>query len=157
MRPLSDRAFNQLQVDLLTRLDRLGRTEIVDRGAAGARRRIAIEVTIPGQIGDPRLPDEACFAYEEWWRRSPFGWVRVRYNYNYIDLRHGGRWGYHLHPLPSRPRVAVPHLVCVRPDGTGEGDHFAAYEIDLLAAHDRFEEHYAFDRRIACLGLTRIG
>ena len=34
----------------------------------------------------------------------------------------------------------MPHLVCVRPDGTGEGDHFAAYEIDLLAAQDRFEE-----------------
>ena len=80
----------------------------------------------------------------------------ARYNYNDIDLLHGGRWGYHLHPLPSRPRIAVPHLVCVRPDGTGEGDHFAAYEIDLLAAHDRFEEHEAFDRRIACHGLTRI-
>jgi hypothetical protein len=157
VRPLPDRAFNQLQVDLLTRLDRLGRTEAVDRGSAGNRRRISIEVTIPGQVGDPRLPDLARLQYEEWWRRSSFGWVRVRYNYNHLDLAHGGRFGYHLHPLAGNLRLAVPHQVCVRPDGTGEGLHFAAHEIDLLDAHDRFEGHYAFDRRIACLGLTRIG
>lgn len=156
MRPLPGHAFNQLQADLLARLDRLGRVAAIDRGAAGRRRTLAIEVTVPGQVGDPRLPDLVRLKFEEWWRRSPFGWVRVRYNYNYFDLERGGRWGYHLHSLPGRPRVAVPHQVCVRPDGVGAGRHFAAHEVDLLAALDQFEEHYALDRDISCVGLTRI-
>jgi hypothetical protein len=156
MRPLSDRAFNQRLDDLLARLDRLGRTQTEDRGARRLLRAVKVTITVPGQIGAPSLPDEVRFEYEEWWRRSRLGWVRVRYNYNAFDLARGGHWGFHLHPLDRRRGEPVPHSVCVQADGSGVGRHFAAYEVDLLAAHEAFERWYAGGSPVDCEGLTPL-
>jgi hypothetical protein len=81
--------------------------------------------------------------------------VRVRYRYNYFDLARGGWFGYHLHPVRSGGD-AVPHAKCVTSDGGGATRHHAAYEIELLAAHDDFEAWYAAGRRITCGGLVAI-
>ncbi len=156
MRPLGDQQFNQLHAGVVARADKLGRTNSKDSGGGRSLRKVDILVVVPGQIGDPRLPDEVMFKYEEWFRRTPIGWIRVRYNYNYFDLRAGGRWGLHLHPLPGRGREPEPHMVCVWPGGRGEDRHYAAHEVELVAAHEQFEDHYAEGRPVACLGLTPI-
>jgi hypothetical protein len=113
-----------------------------------------IDLVAPGQDGEPGIPDDAHFRYKEWWRRSSVGWVLVRYGYDYFDLRNGGHRGYHLHPLAGRG--PVPHAVCVLPDGTGSGRHYAVHEVELLAAHEEFEALYAAGRRIDCRGLRAI-
>ena len=154
MRPLSAHAFNQRRDRLFARCDRLGRTAVRDLGANGRVRKLIVDVVAPGQPGAPGLPDEARLRYQEWWRESSLGWLRVRYDYDYFDLSRGGRRGYHLHPLGGQE--PVPHAVCVLPDGSGEGRHFEAFEVDLLAAHDEFEAQYAAGRPIVCGGLRAI-
>lgn len=154
MRPLLAHAFNQRRDGLLARLDRLGRASVRDLGANKRVRKIVADLVIPGQVGEPRLPDEVRFHYQEWWRRSALGWLRVRYDYDYLDLLNGGRRGYHLHPLKGRE--PVPHAVCVLPDRSGEGCHYFAYEVDLLAVHEEFEGQYAAGRPIDCRGLRPI-
>ncbi len=156
MRPLSDQAFNERLDGLLDRLDRLGRTQTVAHGSRRPLRKVTVTIAAPGQIGEPSLPDDVRFEYEEWWRRSRLGWVRVRYNYNAFDLARGGHWGLHLHPLDRRRGEPVPHSVCAQPDGSGSGRHFGAYEVDLLAAHEMFERWYASDSPIDCQGLTPL-
>ena len=154
MRPLSSRAFNQRRDDLYSRFDRLGRVELQDLGARATVRKLVVDVVVPGQVGESGLPDEAHFRYREWWRLTQLGWVRIRYDHDYLDLRAGGRRGYHLHPLSgSEP---TPHAVCVLPDGGGAGHHFEAVEVDLLAAHEEFEAQYADGRSIDCRGLRSI-
>ena len=154
MRPLNDHAFHQRRDGLYARLDRLGRVDLRDAGGNSEVRKLVADLVAPGQEGDPGLPDEARFRYQEWWRRSPVGWLRVRYDYDFIDLANGGRRGYHLHPLGGRE--PVPHTVCVLPDGTGDGRHYEAWEVDLLAAHEEFEAQYAAGRPIDCRGLRLI-
>ena len=154
MRPLSSHAFNQRRDDLFTRLDRLGQVDLRDQGANRPVRKIVVDLVVPGQEGGPRLPDEVRFRYQEWWRRSALGWLRVRYDYDCFDLVNGGRRGYHLHLL--RGPEAIPHAVCVPPDGSGEGRHYFAFEVDLLAAHEEFEGQYAAGRPVECRGLRAI-
>lgn len=154
MRPLSSRAFNQRRDDIYSRFDRLGRVELQDLGGNTTTRKLVVDVVVPGQVGEHRLPDDARFRYQEWWRLTQLGWIRVRYDYDYFDLRSGGRRGYHLHPLSgSEP---MPHVVCVLPDGSGAGRHFEAVEVDLVAAHEEFEAQYADGRSIDCRGLRSI-
>ena len=151
MRALSPHAFEQHQADLLARFDRLGRTTL---GTAGKRhRKLTFDVYVPGV---PGLADSAHFHYEEWFRRSSKGWLRIRYNYNYRDLVRGGWRGYHLHPLDGHGPEPVPHAKCVEPNGDGAHNHYDAYEVDLRAAHDEFETLYAMDTPIECEGLTSI-
>ena len=64
---------------------------------------------------------------------------------------HGGS-----NQIPGSRGTSVPDLVCVLPNGSGEGKHYAAHEVELLAAHDLFEQHYANGRPVSCTGLTRI-
>ncbi len=154
MRPLSAHAFNQRRDGLYARFDRLGRVSVRDLGGNTRVRKLVADLVVPGQLGEPSLADEVRFQYQEWWRRSSLGWLRVRYDYDYFDLVDGGRRGYHLHPLDGRE--PVPHAVCVLPDGSGEGRHYFAFEVDLLAAHEEFEGHYAAGRPIDCRGLRSI-
>ena len=46
--------------------------------------------------------------------------------------------------------------MCVRPDRSGEGCRYFAYEVDLLAVHEEFEGQYAAGRPIDCRGLRPI-
>ena len=46
--------------------------------------------------------------------------------------------------------------MCVLPDGSGEGCHYSAYEVDLLAVHEEFEGQYAAGQPIDCRGLRPI-
>jgi hypothetical protein len=154
VRPLSAHAFNQRRDGLYARCDRLGRVAVQDQGANRRVRKLVVDLVVPGQLGEPKLPDEAHFRYQEWWRRSSLGWLRVRYDYDYFDLAVGGRRGYHLHPLVGRE--PVPHAVCVLPDGSGEDLHYVAYEMDLLAVHEEFEGQYAAGRPVDCRGLRLI-
>ncbi len=116
-------------------------------------RKLVLDVLVPGQ-GEP-LSDEVRFRYQEWWRRSPLGWQRIRYDYDYFDLVSGARRGYHLHPLRGGADV-LPHAVCELGSGVGKGRHYAAHEMDLLAAHEEFEAQYASGRPIDCRGLRAI-
>ena len=154
MRPLSGQAFNQRRDGLYARCDRLGRTAVRDLGGHKRDRKLIVDLVVPGQLGEPRLPDEVRFRYQEWWRRSSLGWLRVRYDYDFFDLSRGGRRGYHLHPLGGQE--SIPHAVCVLGDGSGEGRHYFAFEVDLLAAHEEFEGQYAAGRPIDCRGLRPI-
>jgi hypothetical protein len=154
VRPLSSHAFNQRRDDLFSRLDRLGWVDLRDLGSNKRVRKIVAGLVIPGQVGEPGLPDEVRFHYQEWWRPSVLGWLRVRYDYDYFDLVNGGRRGYHLHPLKGRE--AVPHAVCVLIDGSGEGRHFIAHEMDILAVHEEFESQYAARRPVECRSLRAI-
>lgn len=125
MTPLSAQEFNQRRDNVAARLDRLGRTELTDKGANRTARKLVLACVVPGQIGDPRLPDEAMFRYQEWFQATAVGWFLVKYDYDYSDLTTGARRGYHLHPSP-KSRFQVPHRVCVCPDGRGKGRHYEA-------------------------------
>jgi len=46
--------------------------------------------------------------------------------------------------------------VCVLPDGSGEGHHCFAVEVELLAAHEESEGQYAAGRPIDWRGLRSI-
>ncbi|MFH1475696.1 MAG: hypothetical protein ABIG85_07535 [Chloroflexota bacterium] len=154
MRPLWAHAFNQRRDGLYARFDRLGRVSVRDLGVTRPTRKLVADLVVPGQVGEPRLPDEVRFHYQEWWQRSSLGWLRVGYDYDFFDLVDGGRRGYHLHPLGGGE--PVPHAVCVLPDGSGEGRHYFAFEVDLLAVHEEFEGRYAAGRAIDCRGLRSI-
>jgi hypothetical protein len=154
VRPLSAHAFNQRRDGLYARFDRLGRVSVRDLGANGRVRKLVMDLVVPGQLGEPRLPDEVRFRYQDCWHRSSLGWLRVRYDYDFFDLANGGRRGYHLHPLDGRE--PIPHAVCVLPDGSGESRHYFAFEMDLLAVHEEFEGRYAVGRPIDCRGLRSI-
>lgn len=153
MRPLSSQAYNQRRDDLYSRFDRLGRVSIQDLGSNKATRKLVVDVFVPGQVAS--IPDEAHFRYQEWWRRSPLGWQRIRYDYDYFDLVGGARRGYHLHPLKP-DAAAVAHAVYELPGGRGAGHHYEAHEVDLLAAHEEFEAQYASGRPINPRGLRPI-
>jgi hypothetical protein len=154
VRPLSPHEFNQRRDHLFSRLDRLGRVDLRDLGANKPVRKIVANVVVPGQGGESWLPDEVRFHYQEWWRPSAFGWLRVRYNYDYFDLVAGDRRGYHLHPLKGPEPIS--HAVCVLHDGSGEGRHFFAYEMELLMVHEEFEGQYAAGRPVDCRGVRPI-
>jgi len=154
VRPLSAHAFNQRRDGLYARFDRLGRVAVRDLAGNKQVRKLVVDLVVPGQLGELRLPDEVRFRYQEWWRRSSLGWLRVGYDYDFFALVDGGRRGYHLHPLDGRE--PVPHAVCVLPDGSGEGRHYFAFEVDLLAVHEEFEAQYAAGRPIDCRGLRSI-
>jgi hypothetical protein len=100
------------------------------------------------------IPDEVNSRYQEGWRRSPLGWQRIRYDYDYFDLVGGSRRGYHLHPLRVG-EAAIPHAICEPVGPARAGRHYAAHEVDLLAAHEEFEAEYASGRPIGCRGLRR--
>lgn len=153
MRPLSSQAYNQRRDDLYSRFDRLARVFLQDLGSAKATRKLVVDLFAPGQ--EMALPDEVHFRYQEWWRRSPLGWQRFRYDYDYFDLAGGARRGYHLHPLQGGA-AAIPHAVCELAGGAGPGRHYAAHEVDLLAAHEEFEVQYAAGRPIDCRGLRPL-
>jgi hypothetical protein len=156
VRPLSDHQFNQLYAGFLARVDGLGRTVSRDLGATRPVRKMFITIALPGLAPALGVADFARLEYEEWFRRTSIGWVRVRYHYNYLDLARGGRLGLHLHPLPTTRGVAVPHRICIQPDGSGEGRHDAAHEVELVVAHEQFERLLVTAAPIACEGLTRI-
>jgi hypothetical protein len=99
-------AFNQRRDSLYARLDRLGRVELEDLGADREVRKLLGDLAAPGQ--DLGWPDEARFQYQEWWRRSAPGWVRVRYDYDYADLLNGGRRSCRRNAPPNRSRIAAP-------------------------------------------------
>jgi hypothetical protein len=151
VRPLSPQAYNQRRDDLYSRFDRLGRVSLRDLGGNRSVRKLVVDLIVPGQGGP--IPDEAHFRYQEWWRRSPLGWLRFRYDYDYFNLVGGGRRGYHLHPLKGQ---VVPHAVCEAASRAGAGRHYEAHEVDLLAAHEEFEAQYASGRPIDCRGLRAI-
>lgn len=153
MRPLSAQAYNQRRDDLYSRFDRLGRVFLQDLGSTKATRKLVVDLFVPGQ--EMALQDEVHFRYQEWWRRSPLGWQRFRYDYDYFDLASGARRGYHLHPLQGGA-AAIPHAVCELAGGVGGGRHYAAHEVDLLAAHEEFEVQYASGRPIDCRGLRAL-
>ena len=154
MRPLSSHAYNQRRDELWVRFDRLGRVDLHDLGENRRVRKLVIDLIVPGQEGEPSLADEVHFRYQEWWRRSSVGWVQFRYDYDYFDLRNGGRRGYHLHPLAGRG--PVPHAVCVLPNGTGKGHHYEAHEVELLTVHEEFEAQYTAGWPMDCRGLRAI-
>jgi hypothetical protein len=147
VRPLSSQAFNRRRDDLYSRFDRLGRVSLQDLGSNKDTRKLVVDLFVPGGVDS--ILDEAYFRYQEWWRRSPLGWQRIRYDYDYdyFDLVGGSRRGYHLHPL-NAGAAAVPHAVYELSGGLGSGRHYAAYEVDLLAAHEEFEAQYASGRAI---------
>jgi hypothetical protein len=153
VRPLSSQAYNQRRDDLYSRFDRLGRVLLQDLGSNRATRKLVVGLFVPGQVES--IPDEAHFRYQEWWRLSPLGWQRIRYDYDYFDLVTGERRGYHLHPLEAGA-AAVPHAIFEEAGGVGAGRHYTAFEVDLLAAHEEFEAQYASGRPIAPRGLRAI-
>ncbi len=153
MRLLSSQAFNRRRDGVYARLDRLGRVDCQDLGADREAGKLLADLVPPDQ--DPGWPDEARFQYQERWRRSAPGWVRVRSDCDHCDLLNGGRRGYHFHPLGGRE--AIPHATCVRPDGTGASRPSEAHQVDLLAVHEEFEAQDASGGLIDCRGLRPLG
>jgi len=156
VRPLSPRQFNRRRETVITRLANLGDLTVRDQGVNKGVRKLVFDLHAPG-IEAVGRPNEAHFHYEEWSRLLDSGeWLRVRYNYNYLDLVRGGLLGYHFHPLSGTHDEPVPHMKCELPNGTGADRHYAAYEIEILDAHDRLEAVYARGEPIDDRGLQRI-
>jgi hypothetical protein len=111
---------------------------------------LEIKVFIPGPKNRFSFLDEVFLHYQEWWQISSLGWVRTRYDYDYFNLIDHSRRGYHLHQLSGSEMT--PHLHCVGPGKIDDGLHYEAFEVDLLEAHEEFEEYYALDTTVDCRG-----
>lgn len=151
MKDLGLHRFEQRKTTVLTVLDRLGDLELVDSGRGRRDRLLRYELQAPGQ----GLATEATFIYAEWYQRIARGWRLTRYQYDYLDRRHGGRLGYHWHAVARRR--GIYHAHCEQRLGTPSARHFRAYEVDLLEAHDEFARLYAADETIDCSGLRPLG
>jgi hypothetical protein len=77
--------FAQRQVMVTTILDHIGEVELVDSGRAKRDRHLRFEVRAPGH----GLVVDATFIYAEWYKRVPRGWRLTRYQYDYLNRRHG--------------------------------------------------------------------
>jgi hypothetical protein len=147
---LGQHRFEQRKTTVLSILDHLGDVELVDAGRGRRDRRLRFTVAAPGH----GLPDEAAFIYAEWYRRASRGWRLTRYQYDYVDLRRGGRFGYHWHAL--RRRSPVHHAHCEEHLGAAVSPHYRAYELSLLEAHEEFARLYAAEAQIDCSALRPL-
>lgn len=151
MTDLGQHRFEQHKTTILAILDHLGDVELVDSGRGRRDRRLGFAVTAPGHS----LPEQAAFMYSEWYHRVARGWRLTRYQYDYIDVRRGGRFGYHWHAL--RRRSPVYHAHCEEQLGAPASAHYRAYELSLLEAHEEFARLYAADAPVDCSGLRPLG
>lgn len=151
MRSLGEHAFEQRKATIIAVLDSLGDLEVEDAGKAGSRRHLGFRAEAPGS----GLSTEALFRYEEWFRRDGAGaWALAKYQYDYVDLGRGARLAYHRHAIG--PLSDVIHAHCEAPDRPPAADHFRAYELDLLEAHEEFVRLYAAEEPIDCRGLRPL-
>ena len=144
MKDLARHRFEQRKTTIITMLDHLGEVELVDSGRLRRDRLLRFEVAAPGH----GLADEAVFIYAEWHRRVARGWRLTRYQYDFLDRRHGGRFAYHWHSLTRRGPIYHAH--CEQRLGAPVNPHYRAYEVDLLEAHEEFATLYAADESIDC-------
>ena len=144
MKDLGLHRFEQRRTTILAILDHVGYVELVDSGRGGRGRRLRFETRAPGPL--PRA--EASFIYAEWYQRVARGWRLSRYQYDYLDRRHGGRLGYHWHSIARRNPIYHAH--CEHDRRTPPVAHYRSYEIDLLEAHEEFAKLYAADAAIDC-------
>lgn len=142
--------FEQRKTTILSILDQLGDVELVDSGRARRDRRLRFALAAPGH----GLSDEAEFIYTEWHRRVSRGWRLTRYQYDYLDVRRGGRFAYHWHAL--KRRSPIHHAHCEGRLGAATNPHYRAYELSLLEAHEEFARLYAADRRVDCSALRPL-
>lgn len=142
--------FEQRKTTILTVLDHLGDATLVDSGRSERDRLLRLEVQAPGH----GLTTDGTFIYIEWFHRVARGWRLTRYQYDYLDRRHGGRLGYHWHSLVRRR--GVYHAHCEERLGTPSNDHYRSYQVDLLEAHEEFVNLYAANDPIDCASLRRL-
>lgn len=150
MKDLALHRFEQRRASVLAILDHLGDVEVIDSGRGRRYRLLRFEVAAPG-LG---LAIEGTFIYAEWYQRVTRGWRLTRYHYDYLDRRHGGRLGYHWHSLTRRSPVFHAH--CEHRLGVRTVDHYRAYEVDLLEAHQEFARLYARGESISCSGFRPL-
>lgn len=139
--------FEQRKTTIETVLDHVGEVGLVDSGRERRSRSLRFELHAPGH----GLPVQGTFVYAEWYQRVARGWRLTRYQYDYLDRRLGGRLGYHWHVLAGRR--AAHHAHCERLLGEPTVQHYRAYEVDLLEAHEEFVQLHAADEPIDCSGL----
>ncbi|MGH2446553.1 MAG: hypothetical protein ACRDGD_11035 [Candidatus Limnocylindria bacterium] len=142
--------FEQRKTTVLAVLDHLGDVQLVDSGRRRRDRLLRFEVLAPGHAMAP----EGMFIYAEWYQRVTRGWRRSRYQYDYLDRRHGGRLGYHWHSLIRRR--GVYHAHCEERLGSPSINHYRSYEVDLLEAHEEFVRLYAADDPIDCASMRAL-
>lgn len=142
--------FEQRKTTVLTVLDHLGEATLVDSGRSERNRLLRFEVQAPGH----GLTIDGTFIYVEWFHRVAGGWRLTRYQYNYLDRRHQGRLAYHWHSVTRRR--SVHHVHCEEQLGVTNIEHYRAYEVDLLEAHEEFVRLYAGGTAIDCSGLRPL-
>lgn len=142
--------FEQRKATILAIMDDLGDATLIDIGRDRRLRQIRVETRAPGH----GLPTQARFVYVEWFQRVPRGWRLLRYQYDYLDPRHGGRFAYHWHSV--RRRRDVHHAHCEERLGAPADEHYRSYEVDLLEAHEEFARVYAADQPVDCSGLRPL-
>lgn len=111
---------------------------------------LRFEVDAPGQ----GLATQATFVYAEWYRRVAQGWRLARYQFDYVDRLRGARLGYHWHSVGGRHWLHHAH--CEERLGKPAADHYRAYEVDLLEAHQEFVSLYAAEQPVDCSGLRPL-
>lgn len=144
MRDLGLHRFEQRKTTIQAVLDHLGEATLVDSGRGERDRALRFELHAPGH----GLTIDGTFIYAEWYHRVPRGWRLTRYHYDYVDRRLGGRLGYHWHVLAGR--LAAYHAHCEQVPGAPAFQHYRAYEVDLLEAHEEFVRRYAEEAPIDC-------
>lgn len=142
--------FEQRKTTVLTVLDHLGEVQLVDSGRERRGRFLRFDVLAPSH----GLATGGTFIYAEWYQRITRGWRLTRYQYDYLDRRHAQRRGYHWHPLASRSPVYHAH--CEERIGTPKAEHYRAYQLELLEAHQEFVALYAAEEPFDCSGLRPL-
>ncbi len=150
MNDLGLHRFEQRKTTILTVLDHIGEAILVDSGRSERDRLLRFEVQAPGH----GLTIDATFIYVEWFHRVARGWRMTRYQYDYLDRHRHGRLAYHWHSVTRRR--GVHHVHCEERLGATPSEHFRAYEVDLLEAHDEFVGLYAAGTAIDCSGLRPL-
>lgn len=143
--PVRPHAFEQRLVGLAKLFEATGDVAALDRGKREPRRLVVFRISAPGYS----LPTDATFEYRELYERRRDGWLLVRYAFEYRPKPIPSRRAYHLHePIGE-------HQHCV-PAGGAADQHFRAYRVSLLEAHEEFTAAYASRQPIRCDGLRPL-
>jgi hypothetical protein len=87
--------------------------------------------------------------------RGRHGWVLAKYAYDFFDLAHDGRRGYHWHIISERGREPEHHAHCGHPS-EAPAPHYRYIPVAIVEAHSDFVRLYLADRGILCEDLRPL-
>lgn len=148
---LSRAGFEERAATMTARFARLGDTEeLVREEDDGSRVLVQWTIWAPNEVATL-----GRFEYFEVFEPHREEFEMTKYTYDFFDLAHDGRRGYHWHRLPGRGSSSEYHAHCCSPI-PAEGPHYRHIPLLLEEAHSDFVRLYFADLGISCGDLREL-